>query len=309
MQHAKRANTPPPTGEDLRQTIIGLVRGCSVESAARDAAIAETCNAALAPGTSVYMTALPGDTVAAKLRGAVQLRRAGLNPVPHVSARHLQSRAQLDELLSGLAGEAAVEELLVIGGDADRPAGPFVSSLELIQSGLFEAHGIRRVGIAGYPEGHPRIAEAVLAQARAAKIERLRQAGIAPRIVTQFCFEAAPILAWLSRFREGGGEVPVHIGLAGPASVATLLKFAVRCGIGTSLRALRRGAFRTRLLADAGPEPIIRALAAADVAGMGCAGLHFFTFGGIARTSLWIRAVSRGDFEILLDGNGFRIRT
>lgn len=294
--------------QDPHRSIVALVSGCSLETSARAAAVEEACGAPLPAGTSIYITALPGDSVAAKVTAARRLRRAGFNPVPHVSARHSESAAQLEDLLTRLAGEAAVEQVLVIGGDADHPLGPFSSSLALLETGLFERHGIRRIGIAGYPEGHPKIAPAAVAAALGAKIDRLRQGGISPYVVTQFCFETAPILAWLARFRARGEGIPVRVGLAGPASVATLVKYAVRCGIGTSLRALRRGAFRARLLAETGPEPIIRDLALSGMAAEDV-GLHFFTFGGIAKTSRWILALSQGDFEIPLDGKGLRIRS
>ncbi len=293
--------TAPP--QELRRRLRALAAAASLETLARAAGVREALSAPLAPGSDVYITWLPRDDSDARVAAARELRRAGLNPVPHLAARHLASRAELRDLLARLDGEAGVTQLLLIGGDRDRPNGPFCSSREVLEQSDLARHGIRRVGLAAYPEGHPRIPDAVLERELAAKIACLRRAGVAPYVVTQFCFEARPIRAWLDRFRARESEVPVHVGLAGPAKTATLLKFAATCGIGASWRALRRG---TLLLMDAGPEAILHELVQ-DERHADIARLHLFTFGGVPRTASWLGAVAEGAFSLRDDGLGFRV--
>jgi methylenetetrahydrofolate reductase (NADPH) len=296
------------TGIEARARILALVRGGSIEVSARDPAGDAQCRELLAPGTSVYINFAPRDTTHGIAAAAVRLRQAGFRPVPHIGARYLAGFTELNDYLARVAGEAGVDQALVIAGDLDAPIGPYRTSLEIIRTGLFEKHGISRIGIAGYPEGHPKLAPTLLDDALAAKLAALRERGIEPYVVTQFCLEAEPILAWIRRYREQGHRAPVTVGLAGPASIVTLAKFVIRCGVGSSLRALARGhgAF-ARLLLESGPEAIIEDLARRDPNTMPIAGLHLFSFGGAARTAGWLRAVSAGQFAIDPDGDGFRV--
>ncbi len=207
--------------------------------------------------------------------------------MPHLGARYFASAAELDMCLARLVAEAGVRQVLAIGGDIDPPRGAFSSSRHLIATGLLEKHGIARVGLAAYPEGHARIPARILDEELAAKIASLRERSLAPYVVTQFCFEAATIETCLARLAANFPDVPVHVGLAGPAKASTLLKYAVACGVGTSLRALSRNLSLGKLLTEAGPEPIIAALGQDAQAARRIARLHFFTFGGITRTAEW----------------------
>lgn len=287
---------PRPTPDFRRQRIAELLGGISIELSAREHGSEQLCCGFLAPSTPVYVNFAPNDSYHTVVETTARLKRAGFCPVPHVAARYLTGPTQLDDFLARAVG-VGVDRVLVIAGDLDQPAGPFHSSLELIETGLLSKHGIRTVGVAGYPEGHPKIATATLDAALAAKLRRLQSDGIAPYIVTQFCFDAAPIVGWLARMHATGIVVPVRVGLAGPASIATLAKFAMRCGIGNSLLALVGGQTSiARLLVESGPDKVIRALAAAEPAEIDIAGLHLFTFGGLVRTGKWLRALGTGDF-------------
>jgi methylenetetrahydrofolate reductase (NADPH) len=270
-----------------------LLRGFSLEVSSRDTRAIDRAAELLPPGTEVYLNWLPGDTHHRTIAAAARLRQAGLTPVPHIAARFLASFTQLADFLARLAGEAEVRQALAIGGDRDNPVGPFESSEQALATGLFARHGFQRVGLAGYPEGNPRIAPAVVAAALAAKLALVRTQGLTPYIATQFCFEARPILAWLQALRAGGVEVPVHVGLAGPASITTLMKYGLRCGVGNSVRALAlRGPAIAHLLNETGPDTIIRELATAAALepGLGIAGIHLFSFGGLQRTAEWARS-------------------
>lgn len=282
--------------------IIELMRSASLEVSARDPLAGAGLADLVAPGTAVFVNFAPGDTPHAIVAAAARLRRAGFRPVPHIAARPLASFTQLHDYLRRLAGEAEVDTALVIGGDLDRPAGPFASSFEILSTGLFERHGIRRIGLAGYPEGHPKIGARALADALRLKLGLARQAGLEPFIVTQFGFAAPAILAFIAACRADGVAAPIHVGLAGPASIATLAKFAVRCGIGNSLRHLTGGHTAVaRLLTEAGPEAVIQRLAGEDE-GRAVAGLHFFTFGGVRRTAEWLSAAARGAITFAGEG-------
>ncbi len=286
------ATTSPADAAGHRAQLKSLLAGFSIEASSGDAAI-EAAASHLAPGSDVYVNWLPGDNHHRSVAAAATLRRHGLNPVPHVAARYLTGLTQLQDFLARLAGEAGVRQVLTIAGDRDRPYGPFESSLQVLETGLLEKYGIAKVGIAGYPEGNPRISTQALATAMAAKLARASEGGLAPYIVTQFCFEAQPIIDWTRRLRAEGVAAPIHVGLAGPAGLATLMKFALRCGVGNSIRALSlRGPAIARLLTEAGPERVIEDLAraAASEPALGFAGVHFFSFGGVVRTADWARA-------------------
>ena len=267
--------------------IRALVRSASIEITARVSAVNELANAGLLAGAHVYITALPGDSANAVLATALRVRQMGLTPVPHLGARYVAEPRQFEALLGSLVRDAGVDQVLVIGGDIGRPRGPYPSSLALLRSGIFEQSGIRRIGLAAYPEGHPSISGDVLEQALVAKVACVREIGLEPYIISQFCFSAAAIIALLSRVTRQFTGVPIHVGIAGPASMATLVKFGLACGIGASLRTLRKTSLRQ--LADATPDELVTSLAEA---GDTIAALHFFTFGGIARTADWMRRYS-----------------
>jgi methylenetetrahydrofolate reductase (NADPH) len=278
-----------------RHRIAELVAACSIEISPRDDFAGERLRELLDPGRTVFVNH-PGsvthhDIVAACAR----LRRAGFNPVPHIAVRRLASFTQANDFLQRAAAEADVRGALIIGGDPDHPVGPFPDARDLMASGLIERHGLREVAFAGYPEGHPRIASRTLDETLRGKVALAQQQGIEVSLVTQFGFAAAAILRWIARLRDQGIVYPVRVGVAGPATVATLAKFAVRCGIGASLRTLARGhtAF-ARILAEAGPDPLIGALVAEEDPHWPIAGLHVFTFGGVHRAAEWIRATAAG---------------
>lgn len=263
------------------------IRECSIELSPRDEFAGEPLRRLLEPGTTVFVNHPPSVTHHDIVGACARLHRAGFVAVPHVAARRLTSFTQASDFLQRAAGEAAVDRVLLIGGD-DSPIGPFRASLDLLATGLLERHGIHHVAFGGYPEGHPAIDAATLDAALRAKVALARQGGLNVSLVTQFGFEAEPIQHWIAAQRAHGIDCPVHVGVAGPASVATLAKFAIRCGIGASLRALARGHTSfARIMSEAGPDELIGELA---TRGALIAGLHIFTFGGVRRAAEWIRA-------------------
>ncbi len=275
-------------------SIAPMLRGYSVEISPQSEKVVDSAAERLEPGTEVFFTWIPGEDFSKAVAPAAKLRKAGLYPVPHIGARHLESKEQLDRLLGEFTG-AGVDRVLVIGGERDKPLGPYDASIQVMQSGLLQKYNIKRVGISGFPEGHPRISEQVLGESTVAKMKYGREIGLQLQIVTQFVFEGEPIAAWLKKLRAMGVDLPVRLGLAGPAGIATLTRYAIHCGVGNSIKALTKSASFGKLLTERDPEPVIRELMAASPDGepskLGVAALHFYTFGGLKKTVEWINAM------------------
>ena len=270
--------------------LSGLLASASVEVSSSGNRLKELADH-FAAGTNVSITFLPGDNYRHNVETATALRRAGFNPVPHIAAREMPSREALNDFLVQARREADVRRLVLIAGDVAAAKGPFKSSHDVAASGLIEAHGINSVSVAGYPEGHPWLEGAHAFDALAAWRDWEGRSGVRVDVVTQFCFEAAPILNWLGELQTRGIDLPVTVGLAGPATLATLTKFGLRCGIGNSMRALRGQIGRFgRLLTDNGPDDVVRGLFAAPAAATApIAGLHLFPFGGLRKSAEWLR--------------------
>lgn len=277
-------------------SIAPLLRGYSVEISPQSDKAVDSAVERLEAGTEVYMTWIPGEDLSRAVAPAEKLRKAGLFPVPHIGARHVESTQQLDGLLGHFTG-VGVDRFLLIGGERDKPLGPYDSTLQVMQSGLLQKYKITKAKISGFPEGHPKISEQMLGESTIAKMKYGRELGLDLQIVTQFVFEGEPIAEWLKRLRGMGVDLPVRIGLAGPAGIATLTRYAIHCGVGNSIKALTKSASFGRLLTERDPEPVIRELVGAarngDTSAMplGIAALHFYTFGGLKKTVEWINSI------------------
>ena len=271
--------------------LASLLPSASVEVSSRGHQLPDLCDH-FAPGTDVTITFLPGDNYRHNVETASALRRAGYNPVPHIAAREMPSREALDDFLTRLRIKADVTRVVLIAGDVALAKGPFRSSLDVCASGLIEARGIASLSVAGHPEGHPYLEAPEAFKVLEAWRDWGRQTNIRVDIVTQFCFESAPILGWIGELEARGIGLPVIVGLAGPATPATLTKFALRCGIGNSMRSLRSQIGRFgRLLTDTGPDDVMRGLQSAPKAATASiAGFHLFPFGGLRKAGGWLRS-------------------
>jgi methylenetetrahydrofolate reductase (NADPH) len=305
---AVSAVTPDKDRADPLEAIADFMAGFSLE-ATRPSADEVAALADVAPAsTSVYVSAVPTRPAHEAIDAATRLRKAGVEPVPHLAVRSFATARELDDFLARVSGDAGVTCLLVIAGDHAAPAGDFRSAIEVIDGGALQRHGITGIGIAGYPDGHPRISQQDLDRALAEKIQSAETTGMAVHIVTQFCFDPQAILQWIARLREFGIEHPVRIGLAGPTNLATLLRYAQRCGVRASAQGLARQAGLLRqLFAMSAPDALVRALAGARADGhLGEIAPHFFSFGGLLRTARWAEAVAQR--RIALEaGEGFRV--
>jgi methylenetetrahydrofolate reductase (NADPH) len=275
---------------DPSDGLVKMLSSASVEVSSHGHQLTELKDQ-FAAGTEVTITFLPGDDRRHNVETAGALRRAGFNPVPHIAAREMASREALNDFIAGLRSEADVRRVLLIAGDVVGAKGPFKSSRDVAATGLLEAHGIAHVSVAGHPEGHPYLDEAAAFNGLQAWRDWARETKVRVDIVTQFCFESAPILKFLAELNARGIKLPMTIGLAGPATPARLTKFALRCGIGNSMRALRGHIGRFgRLLVDTGPDEVMRGLMMApQSATSSIAGFHIFPFGGLRKARNWLR--------------------
>jgi methylenetetrahydrofolate reductase (NADPH) len=245
----------------------------------------------LPAGTPVYVNHLPRHELAYTLRALVALRDAGLEPVPHIAARRIASRADAQAFLERAVASAGVSRVLLIGGDVAGPAGPYADGAAFLRDGLLSAAGLRQVGLPGYPEGHPRIQTPVLAADLEAKLELARGQGLAPFVVTQFSFAPSRIVEYCAALARRAPDVPVYVGLPGPSSPVALMRYAQRCGVSASLRALQaQGMGAVRLVTHVDPSEQLAALARHRTTGSipNVVGVHLYSFGGIARTAQWM---------------------
>jgi methylenetetrahydrofolate reductase (NADPH) len=270
--------------------LVALLASASVEISSRGHQLSEL-RENFAAGTDVTITFLPGDNYRHNVETAAALRRAGFNPVPHIAAREIATPETLDDFLARLRGEADVRRVLLIAGDLAASRGPFKASRDVAESGLLQEHGITRVGVAGHPEGHPYLDERSTFVLLAGWRDWGQETQTRVDIITQFCFESAPILDFLAKLGTHDIDLPVIVGLAGPATPATLTRFALRCGIGNSMRALRGQIGRYgRLLTDTGPDDVMHGLRAAPRSTTeAIAGFHVFPFGGLRKARNWLR--------------------
>lgn len=289
---------PPADPADTKRRIVDFMRGFSIEATRpTDADLAAMASAAPA-GTHIFLSAVPTRPLQDLIAYSASVRRAGFEPIPHLAARSIASAGALDDLLGPLSAQAHVNRLLVIAGDSDRTPGPYTSAIEVIESGLLQRHGITEVMIAGYPEGHPRISNDVLDRALAAKIEAAEQTGLGVVVVTQFGFSAERIAGWIERMRDLGVEQQIRIGMAGPTNLATLLRFARRCGVAASAQGLSRHAgLLKHLVGTSAPDDLIRPLAEIG-GGLGKVAAHFFSFGGAGATARWAAAAATGRISL-----------
>ena len=291
------------------QQIQTAAEGWSIEVTPAGATKIDSFSTCLSPGTTVNVTFLPGSNPMETVEVAKRLHNEGMNAVPHLAARSLKDLDQIDTLLAAYRAEAGVDEVLIIGGGVDQPVGAFDNSLQILETGLLQKHGIRRIGVAGHPEGSPDISQIEITEALGAKNELAKSEGFEMYIETQFCFEAPIVLAWEKIVREAGNELPIRIGIPGPATIKTLFKFAQISGIGPSMRFISKQARNvTKLMTVQSPHLLISDIAKGMVDDSDCLikHFHFYPFGGFSKTAIYANAIASGSIQLLPDG-GFDV--
>jgi methylenetetrahydrofolate reductase (NADPH) len=271
-----------------------ISEGYSLEMTAKDVAALREAAPLIAPDTPIAITFLPGEDAHARIDATLAVRELGFEPMPHFSARRITSALEFEHYLYAVVARADVSRCFVVAGDPPEPQGPFADSMALIGSGAFEGAGVKAIGIGGHPEGHPIMTEAQCWAVLDEKVAAISSRGMAPLIVTQFSFDADPVLHWLEQLRARGIDAPVRIGVPGPAGIKRLLKFAAHCGVGATTSVMKKyGVSITNLLGTAGPDKLVDGFAAqlSDVHGM--VRLHFYPFGGLSATVGWINEYER----------------
>jgi methylenetetrahydrofolate reductase (NADPH) len=262
----------------------------SIEITAKDIDSFPAIANSLPAGTSVAVTFLPGETIDARVAAAKMVRELGFDPLPHFSARRLKSMEEFKNMLERMVNEAGATRCFVVAGDPSEPDGPFADTSSMIETGLFEAHGIKTIGIAGHPEGHPNMTDEECLQVLKSKCDMIEQRGMTPMVVTQFGFDSQAFLNWLAGIRDYGIHAQVRLGVPGPTSIKTLMKFAARCGVSASTSVLTKyGISITKLLGTAGPDKMVDDFANSSTAAHGNFRLHFYPFGGLSKTLEWVQ--------------------
>jgi methylenetetrahydrofolate reductase (NADPH) len=295
-----------------KQLVRDLVTGYSIETTVREAARIERFGDSLRPGTRVYIAHVPGTDWQETVTLATRLRHEQMEPVPHIVARRVTSAAQLDDVLKRLVGEAGVKQVLAVAGDIAKPVGELDSALQMLEMGVFEKHGLRKIGVAGHPEGHKDVSDPVLKDALKRKNEYARRTGADVYIVTQFSFAAEPVGAWEAANGPEVNHLPFTVGVPGLATIKTLLKYALECGVGPSMHALsKHAASLTKLVTVAAPDELIVGLASYKARNTRTLmnGIHFFPFGGLKRTADWANKIVEGRFDLTAGGTGITVES
>lgn len=275
---------------DDKAALSRMLEGYSAEVTTPDRKSLDAAAELMPPGSRVYIAAIPKDPPDRQIEVAGHVRELGLEPVPHLVARNVKSRDAFEDHLARLKEVSNLDRALVLGGDRDDADGEFTSALDLIQTGLFEKYGIDKIGIGCYPEGHPRIPDAALKKALFDKLAEAEKQGLKIILVSQLCFDADTIVKFVRELREAGVKARFRVGVAGPAKPATLIKYALICGVGPSLRAMKERQEMTKnLLSGETPEKLLTAIARAQIAEpeLDIWGVHFFTFAALRKTIEW----------------------
>lgn len=277
----------------VTEAVESFLKGYSIEVMPRTAEKVEDFRALLPKGTRVYIAHIEGTPIEDMVATAKRIAGEGFDVMPHFPARIIHDKATLADWIARYKGEAGVKQALLLGGGVNTPAGDFDNSMQLVETGLFD--GFERLHVAGHPEGNKDIdkdgGDAIVMKALAWKQAYSERTDAKMAIATQFCFDAVPVIAWANKLSAAGVKIPVHIGVAGPAKLQTLIKFAISCGVGPSLKVLQKRAMDvTKLLLPYEPTDVVTALAEhkAKTPGFNIEQVHFFPLGGIKTNAQWV---------------------
>ena len=275
-----------------------LISGYSLEVIPKTVSRIGSFRDILPENTRVYIAHLKDGDIEPMIGAAKRLNDEGFTVMPHIPARVIKNQVMLKEWISMYQNEAGVDEALLLAGGSSKPKGDYDSSIQLIETGLFDKAGFKRLHLAGHPEGNKDIdpdgGTKNVSTALSLKQELLKRTDAKTAITTQFCFDADVIKKWAKDIKGAGIDIPVHIGIAGPAKLKTLIKFSIECGIGSSVKILtKRSKDITKLLLPYKPTQILKDLAEhkAKEIEVNIEQLHFFPFGGIKQTSDWLQEI------------------
>ena len=285
----RRKEAPVTTGVEVE----AFLKDYSIEVMPRTAEKVEDFRDLLPAGTRVYVAHIEGTPIDDMVATAKRLAADGYNVMPHFPARIINDKAMLADWIARYQGEANVKQALLLAGGVTTPHGDFSDSMQLLESGLFDQAGFENLHVAGHPEGNRDIDAKGTAGVDAAlkwKNDFQTRTDAKMALATQFAFDADPIIKWVDDLSAAGIKLPVHIGIAGPAKLQTLIKFAIACGVGPSLKVLQKRAMDvTKLLLPYEPTDILNELALHKAANpdFNISHVHFFPLGGIKTNATW----------------------
>ena len=284
--------------EKMSTNFKDFISGYSIEVVPNSAAKIESFKEILPINTRVYIAHLETENIATMVATAKRINEEGFTVMPHIPARIIQNQTMLNDWISMYQNEAGVKEALLLAGGSTKPVGDYDSSMQLIESGLFDKAGFKRLHIAGHPEGSKDIdpdgGMKNVSEALSWKQEFSNRTDADMAIATQFCFDADVVNKWAKNIEEDGIDIPIHIGIAGPAKLQTLLKFSVECGIGASMKILtKRAKDLTKLLLPYKPTKMLTDLSEykSKDPTLNIEQVHFFPIGGIKQTTDWLEEV------------------
>jgi methylenetetrahydrofolate reductase (NADPH) len=286
--------TPMPTAT-MANPLGAYLRKASIEITGKQIEKIPLLRAGFSEGSTVFVALIDAAELAVQIDATAALRAAGYNPIPHIPARFVRDEDDLKRRLQAFVTRGGVTDALVLGGGAPTPIGKYDAAIQILETGAFEQAGITRVGIAGHPEGNPDITkvhgEAMLLRALKLKNDWIKSVGVQGFIATQFLFDALPVAHWATELRAAGIDLPIHVGVPGPATIKTLVKYAAMCGVGNSARFIRKQAMNvTRLLSVSEPTEFVDQLATLhfDKPELGIAAPHLYPFGGFDKLLGWM---------------------
>ena len=284
--------------EKMSTDFKDFILGYSIEVVPNSAAKIESFKEILPINTRVYIAHLETENIATMIATAKRINEEGFTVMPHIPARIIKNEMVLNDWISMYQNEAGVDEALLLAGSSTKPVGDYDSSIQLIDSGLFDKAGFKRLHIAGHPEGSKDIDPdggiKNVSEALSWKQEFSNRTDAAMAIATQFCFDADVVNKWAKNIQDAGIDIPIHIGIAGPAKLQTLLKFSVECGIGPSIKILtKRAKDLTKLLLPYKPTKMLNDLSEykSKDPTLNIQQVHFFPIGGIKQTTDWLEEV------------------
>jgi methylenetetrahydrofolate reductase (NADPH) len=286
--------TPMPTAT-MANPMRSYLQKASIEITPKQIDKIPLLRQGFAEGATVFVALIDAAEVEGQINAVAALRAAGYNPIPHIPARFIRDEDDLKQRLHAFSTKAAVTDVLVLGGGAPQPIGKYDAAIQILETGAFQQAGIKRIGIAGHPEGNPDITkihgEAMLLKALKQKNDWLKAHNVEGFIATQFLFDAIPVAHWATELRAAGIDLPIHVGVPGPASIKTLVKYAAMCGVGNSARFIRKQALNvTKLLSVSEPTEFVDQLATLhfDKPELGIAAPHIYPFGGFDKLFSWM---------------------
>jgi methylenetetrahydrofolate reductase (NADPH) len=282
----------PKVSDHLKEFLTDF----SIEVMPRTAAKIESFEEILPKNTRVYIAHIEGVPIKEMVQTAKRISLEGFNVMPHFPARIIKDKSTLEEWINIYQGEAGINQALLLAGGVDKPHGVFEDSMQLVETELFEKYNFKNLHFAGHPEGNKDIDNDGLNKnvddALQWKQKFNERSDIDIAITTQFCFEAEPVIEWANSLTNNGINIPIHIGVAGPAKLQTLIKFSIACGVGPSLKVLQKRAKDVKkLLLPFDPNDFLEALAKhkKENPKFNISNIHFFPLGGINTNASWIK--------------------